>query len=119
MRFWVQEFKIDKVMAVGDACDLMAKIGSYPRPVSALLKRYLRDLSPDASLVFGKAVFEDGREFWTMTKDGMSRKKPVKRTDVFDRNGVKEFSNRGDAKRALFAMEAKREDRVVRSVMAS
>ncbi len=118
MRFELQEFRLEPVMRVGDMISMLAKIGPIPPKLEAVLKRSLR--GADKPLVLGRARFEDGREYWTLTGSGISRKKAeIQRTSVYDKAGTQVFSGRQSAVGSLHTMEGRHETKLVKSVMNS
>jgi len=113
-------------MRVGDILDAQAKLGPLPPKIVEFVKNRLKwswappigSTSP-FQFMLGHVVFEDGREFWTVTYDGMSRRKPVKRTTVLTLDGTTAYCGCRDARGAIFTMEGRREFRLIKNVMNS
>ncbi len=105
-------------MQVGDAVDLFSNL-VVPTKVLEKLKKLL---CKHERVLFGHAVFEDRREFWTVTYTTKSSRDPriiVKRTEVMLPNGNMAFKGKREARGTLFSMEGRRESRVIKSVMGS
>lgn len=126
MRFELREVKMERVMRVGDILDAHAKLGPLPPKIAEFVKNRLKwswatpiGAATPFQFVLGRVVFEDGREFWTVTYDGMSRRKPVKRTTVLTPDGATAYCGCRDNRGAIFTMEGRREFKLVKSVMKS
>jgi hypothetical protein len=118
MEFRFSEFEMKSVMRVGDVVDLFNNL-VVPTKVLEKLKKLLCKYD---DVLFGHAVFEDRREFWTVTYTMKSSKDPkviVKRTEVMLSDGNLAFKGKREARGTLFSMEGRRESRVVKSVMKS
>jgi len=124
MMFRLGEVRLEPVMKVGDIVSALENIGSMPEKVADILKRCLQ-VKPtargvDPSLFFGHAVFEDGREFWTLTGFGKSKKGAlVRRTSIYSRDGVQIYSGGQNARGSLHTMEGRRETKLIKSVMST
>ena len=121
MRFEFRESRVERIMRISDIFDLETKLGPLPRGVVDYLKKCLQGaVFGRPPFMFGRVAFEDGREFWTITGNGVSKKNfPVKRTTVLLSNGSAVFSGKRDALGTVFTMEDRREARLMKSVMES
>jgi hypothetical protein len=116
VEFTYREIRLEPIMAVGTAVSALSAIGSMPEPVAEIVRRCLRD-SP---FTLGRARFPDGREYWTLTGSGISKKGvSVRRTSVYAPSGHAVFSGKRDGKGTLFTMEGRRLTKIVKQVMKS
>jgi hypothetical protein len=118
MEFRLSEFEMGRVTQVDKAINFFGN----PIVPKSVLKKLTKLLCEHENVFFGHAVFEDRREFWTITYMMKSSKDPkvtVKRTEVMYLNGNMAFKGKREARGTLFSMEGRREFRIVKSIMKS